>query len=76
MGNDKHDHDHHNVGHHAKAKHRSGVDLPEVTPKLAAESVQSVRARPQYDPVVVAKGYLDDMEAKGRLHFLKKNKQK
>ena len=71
--NDKHSHDHHNVGHHKKATHPSGVDLPEVTPKLASESKQSVRARPQYDAVEVAKKYLDDMEEKGRLHLRKKN---
>jgi hypothetical protein len=46
---------------------------PDVKPKHYWEHTPSRRARPQYDPVEVAKRYLDDMERGGRLHNKRKN---
>lgn len=45
---------------------------PEVTPKQYWEHTPSRRARPQYDPVEVARKYLDDMERGDRLHLKRK----
>ena len=44
------------------------LEKPAVTPRPYADADAQVRVRPLYDPVEVAKKYLDEMEKSGRLH--------
>jgi hypothetical protein len=41
---------------------------PAATPRPYQEAAAQVRVRPLYDPVEVARKYLDEMEREGRLH--------
>ncbi|TVQ97508.1 MAG: hypothetical protein EA398_14415 [Deltaproteobacteria bacterium] len=43
---------------------------PDVRPRPWQELIPQQRAKPQYDPVEIARKALDDMEKGGRLHFL------
>jgi hypothetical protein len=43
-------------------------DPPDVKPRPFEEGRMQDRVRPLYDPVEIAKKYLDEMEAAGRLH--------
>lgn len=51
------------MGHDTK----SAEQEQSVKPKDWKEARSQPRVRPQWDPVAVAKEYLDDMEAGGRL---------
>jgi hypothetical protein len=43
-------------------------EKPAVIPRPYADADAQVRVRPLYDPVEVARKYLDEMEKSGRLH--------
>jgi hypothetical protein len=68
-----HGHDDHGHGDHGAEGHHDhdepGIaEILGVQPRHYTETRMSRRARPQWDPAELAKGYLDDMEDGGRLH--------
>ncbi len=46
----------------------ASTDAPAVKPRPFDEARMQDRVRPLFDPVEIAKKYLDEMEAEGRLH--------